>query len=193
MTFGSQHLISVNTLLLPIMYWTMPRGKLCSNFLTLISFFVSIFLSTEDSLRLAGVISNYCFHNVGVVNPFETVTMIKSCTNKLDSQSLEIIFLRHPWGFPSTWKRFTFNNNKYSDPIITLTWSHRPPGTVWSSRTQPPPPFHRAGSPWWLGYSSQPSLPSGLRARLSALHTKKDAHRCTEVVATAEQQQKKMS
>lgn len=55
----------------------------------------------------------------------------------------------------------------------------------WSSRTQPPPPFHQAGSLWWLCYCSQPSLPSGHRAQLSALRTKQGAHRWTEVVSKA--------
>lgn len=64
---------------------------------------------------------------------------------------------------------------------------------VWSSRIQHPPPFHRAGSPWWLGYLSPPSLPSGHHAQLSALCTKQDAHRCTQVAATAEEWQRKIS
>ncbi len=94
-TFGNQHLISVNTVLTHIVYGTMvvgrsfsrlPQGKVSStSFNTNEVFCQCIFLSSVDGLRLAGVISNYCFHNVGVVKPFETVTMITGCTNKFDS------------------------------------------------------------------------------------------------------------
>ena len=79
---GYQHLITVNTASAPFVH-LISQSKVSTNlFNTNEVLCKSIFIVF---LRLSGVISNYCFHNVGVVKPFETVTMITGCTDKLDS------------------------------------------------------------------------------------------------------------